>query len=301
MASDAPLALSPSPYEYRVIHEIQEWGRPDESMLGAVRRRVSDAYNYAADQLRKIPGVDWTIENVIAGLIRLVNEITLDWVPSEAVITRYRDEGHEVESLADIRLLDLEVVDRAVAGLGPGYRNLAGAEGAAVGFAGAAGIPTDIVALVAMNLRAAGQYATYYGFDISTDVERLYALSLLDHVAQPSTKAKDVAMSPVVKLTSRLARTQAMDVIEQIAMSRAVSRITRSIGIHLTRAKLAQLAPVTGAVIGGGYNAYYTSKVCNTAYYSFRRRFLIRKYGLHVVDGAVAEDASDAADDDARS
>jgi hypothetical protein len=277
---------SPSDYERRAIAEIQEWGKPDSSWLGTVRRHVYDAYNFTADQIRKIPGVDWTIENVIAGLIRLINEIALDWVPSDAILKEYRNGGYNVEAVTDICGLDLEVVDRVVEDIAVKYRNLAGAQGAATGFAGAAGIPTDIVALVALNLRAAGELATYYGFDISSDFERLYALTLLDHVAQPSTKAKDVAMSPVVKLTSRLARLQAFDVIEQIAMSKAVTRIARSIGIHLTRAKLAQLAPVTGAVIGGGYNAYYTSKVCSTAYHSYRRRFLIHKYGAHVVDGA---------------
>jgi hypothetical protein len=284
------IARHPSDYERQAILETQEWSRPDASLLGAVRRHVYDAYNFTADQIRKIPGVDWTIENVIAGLIRLINEITLDWVPSESILNRYKDEHDAIEGIADVRDLDLEIADRAAADVAVTYRNLAGAQGAATGFAGAAGIPTDVVALVALNLRAAGEYATYYGFDISSDFERLYALTLLDHVAQPSTKAKDVAMSPVVKLTSRLARMQAFDVIEQIAMSRAVTRIARSIGIHLTRAKLAQLIPVTGAVIGGGYNAYYTSKVCDAAYHSYRRRFLVNKYGVHVVDG-VAENA----------
>ncbi|MDX1740715.1 MAG: EcsC family protein [Rhodothermales bacterium] len=288
--SEHSISRHPSDYERQAIREIRDWEKPDESLLGVVRRHVYDAYNFTADQVRKIPGVDWTIENVIAGLIRLINEITLDWVPSESILKKYEQGDQTVDGLADIRGLDLEIVDRAAADVAVTYRNLAGAEGAATGFAGAAGIPTDVVALVALNLRAAGEYATYYGFDISSDFERLYALTLLDHVAQPSTKAKDVAMSPVVKLTSRLARMQAFEVIEQIAMSKAVSRIVRSIGIHLTRAKLAQLIPVTGAVIGGGYNAYYTSKVCNTAYHSYRRRFLINKYGSHVVDG-VAEKA----------
>ncbi len=285
--SNATPALAPSPYERNAIREIQEWGRPDESWLGTVRKHVYDAYNFTADQIRKIPGVDWTIENVVSGLIRLINEITLDWVPAESILEQYRTAGHDISDVIDLRSLDLETVDASVAGVRTTYLSLAGAEGAATGFAGAVAIPTDIVALVALNLRATGEYATHYGFDISKDIERLYALSLLDHVAEPSTKAKDVAMSPVVKLTSRMARMQAMEVIEQVALSKAVARIARSIGIHLTRAKLAQLAPVTGAVIGGGYNVYYTRKVCDTAYHSFRRRFLINKYGHHVVDGEV--------------
>ncbi|NNE46760.1 MAG: EcsC family protein [Rhodothermales bacterium] len=278
------LAPSPSAYELQAIREIHEWSRPDHSWFGVFKRHLNDAYNFTADQVRRIPGVDWTIENVISGLIRLINEITHDWLPSQSILDKYRAAGHSIRDVHDIRTLDLQEIDTAVAGLSARYRNLAAAEGAVAGIAGAAGIPTDIVALVAMNLRAAGEFAIHYGFDISSDVERLYALSLLDHAARPSTKAKDIAMSPIIKITNRLARMQALEVIEQIAVSKAVTRIARSIGLNLTRAKLAQLAPVTGAVIGGGYNAYYTSKVCDTAYYSFRRRFLVNKYGEHVVD-----------------
>lgn len=38
--------------------------------------------------------------------------------------------------------------------------------------------------------------------------------------------------------------------------------------------------PVVGAAVGAGFNAYYTSKVCDAAFYLYRERFLQRKYGL---------------------
>ena len=33
---------------------------------------------------------------------------------------------------------------------------------------GLLGIPPDVVALITLNLRAVGEYATYYGFDVSS-------------------------------------------------------------------------------------------------------------------------------------
>ncbi len=278
-----PARRVPSDYEVNAIRETYAWCQPDASWFGRLKLHLYDAYNSATDQLKRVPGFEWTLNNVVAGLLNLINEITQDWVPRESVYGRYRAAGYDVVGPADVRALDLHVADAATSGLAARYSTIAAAEGAATGYAGIAGIPTDIVALVSLNLRAAGEYAVHYGFDMTDDAERLYALSLLDVVARPSTKAKNVAMSPILGITKRLARQQAFELLEQAALAGAISRITKSLGIHLTRAKLAQIVPVTGAVVGGGYNAYYTAQVCSAAYHAYRRRFLISKYGEAVV------------------
>ncbi len=279
-----PAVRSPSQYERDAIREIHEWLQPDQSWFGAAKTRLYDAYNAATDQLRKIPGFEWTVENVVGGILHLINEITQDWIPRATVFGRFNLHGHEVDRLEDVLTLDLKHADVASENLPSLYRNMAAIEGAATGFVGLPAIATDIVALVALNLRAAGEIATSYGFDISEDHERYFALSLLDRVAQPSTKAKNVALSPMISLTNRLARQQAFELLEQAALNGAISRISKSLGAHLTRAKLAQIAPVTGAVVGGSYNAYYTSRVCATARILYRRRFLIEKYGNAAVE-----------------
>jgi hypothetical protein len=37
--------------------------------------------------------------------------------------------------------------------------------------------------------------------------------------------------------------------------------------------------PEVGAFVGGGFNTYYTMKVCDAAYFLYRERFLAKKYG----------------------
>ena len=54
--------------------------------------------------------------------------------------------------------------------------------------------------------------------------------------------------------------------------------------MRLTKAKLAQGVPIMGAVVGGGFNAYYTARVCDAAYHLYRERFLAEKYGAEVID-----------------
>ncbi len=274
---------SPSAYERQVISEIRAWRNPKRSWLSDAQETASKAWNVVTDQVHKIPGVDWTMENVVTGLLELTNEITQDSVWTDAVLKEYRENGHELSNLAEIHRLDLEEVDATLQGLDSKYVGLATVEGAATGVAGAAGIVPDLVALVSINLRAAGEYATYCGFDVMSGDERLFALELLDKVAQPSNKRKEVTLSPAMRTASRVARKQSMEVMEQVGVGSAVEAVARRLGIHLTEKKLAQMVPVTGAFIGGSLNYLYTTKVCQTAHFLYRERFLEVKYGPGII------------------
>lgn len=272
-----------SAYEREAIDAIRAWRHPRKSWLGRAVDWMQDAWVDVTDLVRKVPGVDWTIENVVSGLLQVANEITQDSVWVEAIYQEYRKAGHPVRTGVDIRHLDLAHVDAALEGLDAKYRALAAVEGAATGFAGASGIVPDLVALVALNLRAVGEYGTYCGFDMSRPVERLHALEILDYVSRSNSKARDVALVPVVSAASRVARRQSLQAMEQLGVNRAIESLVKALGIRLTGAKLAQAAPVTGAVVGGSFNTYYTGRVCATAFHLYRERFLYEKYGPDVL------------------
>jgi len=274
---------TPSEYERKALEEIAAWRNPPRTWYSSAKEKAESTWNDVTEILRKVPGVEWTMDNVVTGLLDLTNEITQDSVWTDAVFKQYKDAGHPVENHVDIHRLDLEEVDAIANGLGKKYTVLAAAEGTATGLAGAAGIVPDLIALVSINLRAAGEYATYCGFEVTRPEERLYALELLDQVAQPSTKAKDVTLAPAVRTATRVARTQSTQALEQMGLMNAIERAARALGLKLTGAKLAQILPVTGAIIGGGFNAYYTSKVCRVAHFLYRERFLVQKYGINVV------------------
>lgn len=70
---------------------------------------------------------------------------------------------------------------------------------------------------------------------------------------------------------------------------RIVQQIAKALSIRLTKAKLAQIVPVAGAAVGGGFNAYFTAKVCDAAYFLYRERLLAQKYGSNVIEVTVAE------------
>ena len=153
---------------------------------------------------------------------------------------------------------------------------------------GGAAIAADVTALVALNLRAVGEYATYYGFDVRRQEERLFMLNVLGLASSPSDSAKVVSMAQIVKIAQQTAQKKTWVQLEEHAFVRVVQRIAAALSVRLTKAKLAQLLPAAGAIIGGGYNAYYTSQVCEAAYHLYRERFLARRYGADLIEATVA-------------
>jgi len=274
---------SPSEYEKQAIQEIYAWRNPPSTWYSRTTSKISSSWNEVTDLVRKIPGVEWTMENVVSGLLEVTNEITQDSVWTDEVYKEFREAGPDVNQHSDIYALDLEHVDSTLSGLNKKYTALAAAEGTATGLAGAAGIIPDLIALVSINLRAAGEYASYCGFDISSPRERLFAMELLDYVASSSDTTKDVTLAPAVRTASKVAKTQSTNVLEQLGIMEAIERAARALGLKLTGAKLAQVVPVAGAVIGGGFNALYTAKVCKSAFNLYRERFLVEKYGKGIL------------------
>lgn len=271
----APL---PSPYEQQALEDIRRWKNPPKHWLSDPLAQASQAWHDLTDRIRDVPGVAWVMDNVVTGLLQLTNEITQDSVWTEAIHREYAAVGHAVAGPEDIRRLDLAQIDGRIRGLATKYQTLAAVEGAATGFAGLPGLVPDLVALVALNLRAAGEYAAYCGFNIGLPDERLYALTVLDFVARPGSKAKEMTLKPALTTASRVARQQVVKAVEDTVTMRAIQNLVRSLGLHLTQAKLAQLAPVAGAAVGSTYNAWYTGRVCEAAFHLYRERFIETKY-----------------------
>lgn len=269
-----------SQYELQVLSEIEAWKNPPNSVLGQTMRIFNNTMEGVTDLARKIPGVDWTIDNVISGLLNLVNEITHDWIFTDAVYREFEVKGHSVAGPGDVFSLDLQHVDELSTGLNQKYVTLAGIEGAATGFVGLPGIVPDIIGLTTLNLRAAGEFATYYGFDISTPYERLYALNILTVTSSYNNIATEVTFQPAVRVTKKIAAGQGVEAVSQLAISRSIKKAVEKLGVNLTKAKLAQLVPATGAVVGGSFNIIYSKSVCTAARMLYRERFLRERYGV---------------------
>ena len=94
-------------------------------------------------------------------------------------------------------------------------------------------------------------------------------------------------MAQLLRIAQDVAKKKPWKVLEKHAFVKIIQQISRALGIRITKAKLAQVIPLIGIPVGAGYNAYYTAKVCDAAYYLYQERFLAEKYGPGTIEVTV--------------
>jgi len=283
----------PSEYEQRALREIHEWKNPELGWFDQAMKTVNWPLDKAGDLVLATPGVGDVIGLSVQGVASVCNDVAQWSVRPEAIYAEFRSDGHTtISKPADIFALDLEHIDRVVGFLAAKYKAIALVEGAGTGAFGLLAIPPDIAALLALTLRAIGEYATYYGFDVSSQQERLFAMNVLGLASSPTDLSKGLAMAQLVRIARDVAKKRTWKQLEQHTFVQVIQQIAKALGIRLTKAKLAQYLPLAGAAVGGGFNAYFTSKVCDAAFYIYRERFLATKYGADVIEITV-EPATD--------
>jgi hypothetical protein len=268
-------------YEQHAIREIDLFKNPGQTWLTAAWDNVNKPLEWLGDKAFDTT-IGETVAKAVHGLVSVINDGASWSVRSEAIYEEFRSEGHRVRQGPDIHQLDLERVDKTVGYLAAKYKVTAAAEGAATGSLGAAGIAVDIPALVAIAMRAVCEYATYYGFDVSIEGERAFAMTILGAASSSTVAAKQVALAELTKLSVLIAQRKTWAELQQLLSVQVIKKIAQALGMRLTKAKLAQIVPLVGAGVGAGFNGWYVGSVTETAYHLYRERFLIEKYGHEV-------------------
>ena len=277
--------MEPSVYERGEWERIRAWKRERHAPVGRARQIMSLPIEKAASFLSRVPGVTWAVDRSVGPLVGALNGFAQSSVRPAAIHGAYRNRGHaHVQGHGDVSSLDLEDIDRTIGLLAAKYKAMALAEGAATGLAGAGGIPVDVVALVLLNLRAIGEYATYCGFDIAGQQERLFAMNVLGFASGPTPRQKLQALAQLARVARDLSSRKPWKELRKHTLIRIIKQLAKSLGIRLTKAKLAQLIPAAGALVGGVFNARFTSSVCEAASMLYRERFLTEKYGAALAE-----------------
>ena len=277
----------PSDYERQALERIHEWKAPEQRWFGQTIRQIGwpveclgGLLGSAADAV----GLSDLVTKALEGIVRVLADAAAWSVSQEATCKEFRKARHDVGQHADLFALDLEEVDQVVRWLDAKYKSAAFTEGTTTGAIGVPGLIADIPALVTLNLRAIFEHATYYGFNVACQRERLFAMQVLGLASSPSATAKVPAMAQLARIAAEAAKGKAWRHIEKAALASVIRQIARALDIRLTKAKRAQAFPIVGAAVGGGFNAYYTARVCDAGYHLHRERFLAEKYGPGVID-----------------
>lgn len=265
-----------------VLREVRDWRARESDWVGRQVQRINRPIKELSKLMYKVPGIEWTLDNLISGVVRIANEVAQDTLSRQGVFERYRLQGLDVDCIEDIRSLDITAVNSALDGVQVRYQSVTGAQGAAAGLAGLAGILPDLLGLVAFSLRASGEIATCCGFDLSTEHEREYALYTLYVAACKNEVEHNDAAAGIAHHHTR-------QTAEQFAIKGSMHGIARALGLRLISLKGAQFLPVAGMVVGGGSNAWYTARVCETARNMYRERLIHSRHPARVIEAFEAQ------------
>jgi hypothetical protein len=267
-------------YEKQAWAEVQAWKHPPETWLTRAADKVMKPINKVADAAFET-SLGHAATKAMAGVVELLNDAAAWTVQTDKIYEEFHANDHpQVRSSQDIQHLSLEEIERCASGLAAKYRAAGLVEGAATGALGYPGLIADVPALVGLALRAVNEHATYYGFDVSLEAEKWLALQILGAAAAGSAAAKTVAMKQIAKAVKMAGANVAWRELEKEAFVIAMKRFAQDLGIRLTKSKLAQIGHVVGALIGGGFNAWYLSTVCRAATMVYRERYLRAHHDL---------------------
>ena len=80
-----------SEYERQALHEIALWKRPGRmGWFGTAVEGLNRGVYAVTEYVRRIPGVDWTIDTLVSGLLRLAAWLLLRRVPEPVQRPRLR-------------------------------------------------------------------------------------------------------------------------------------------------------------------------------------------------------------------
>ncbi len=266
-------------YEAKVREDIEAWKNPDKSVLDKALSVINKPIVEAGDALMSMPQFGDALTKATEQSITALSDAANWTLNTQDVINTYQNEsdiaGSSITTFSDIERLPIAVVDKQVELFKSKYVALTSAQGVTTGVAGWVGIPADVVGLITANLRAIGEYATYYGFDINNKGEQLFAMSLLAVATSASAEERKAALDNTDAMVKD-PQTQAFNQVNEEVMSRVVRQTATKVATNMVKTKAAQIIPAVGAVVAGGVNASYTASVCEAAHQCYRERFLDR-------------------------
>lgn len=303
-----------STYEHRRWEELNEhWDKERRKLMPA---RARDALDSAGDGTRKVLGragrkvaevtpqgmkdasafvgdaaLEPTIKAVV-GVLEWTTDMVTELTDPEKVLEYHRAHGRDVQTLADLRGLDLKDLDEFTRRMSLKWRGIGIAQGGAFGalafvpvLGTGASLVLDAVVSQVLTTAIATRVAYAYGFDPNDPdqkklIERMVLGAYTKQVVKAGTvneAAKAYAAGAGRQRWSQKLREdhRILDVTEKL-MSQFKGTKGTPIG------KVVSKMPVLGVVTGAGLNAKMLGGVAKQARHFAATQHLVEKYDLDV-------------------
>lgn len=240
-------------------HMVERRGRPSDAQIAALMDGETGAVVVSA-----------------ASGVAALGELAMRTLRPEAVWASFRREGHRgVRGIAHVRRLALWEVDEVADGLRKKYLLLGAALGAAAGAAGVSALTLDAPVITALAMRAIGDVALHYGFDVREPEERAFAMKVLIASIVPGVSVDAANLDDLGRVGAALSRTWKRRTRQAWGLPFALHVVRRLLRKDSGTSLLRRMVGLATA----GANAWLMIGVTETAQAAYRRRFLERATG----------------------
>lgn len=176
----------------------------------------------------------------------------------------------EVDSVIGLRHKNLQLSDNLADGVRNWAMGISGVEGAATGAGGAVTMAADIGAVIVLAFRTIHKIAMCYGYEVDNDKEKEFVLNILSVSGANNLREKKealIALKVNEKVQSKM--------VEAILMNDLVKKVSKQLGINLSKRKAMQLIPGIGMTIGAAVNISYIKDIAEAAKRTYQKRWLV--------------------------
>ncbi|MGN7132476.1 EcsC family protein [Rhodococcoides corynebacterioides] len=231
-----------------------------------------------------------TVHNVVR-MLELLNDWVVELTDLEAVLDYHRSQGRGVESLADLKSLDLKHLDELTNSMALRWRTIGAAEGALLGslamipvpvLGSAAAIGLDMVAMQALTGAIATRICYSYGFDAKDPankhvIDRMVARAYKNQMVKAGSVKKAAAAFDAAKgRVNWSARLR-----EDHRLMAAVEKLLRQTSGGKVPVQNARMGmPLIAVFAGAATNAHVLGDTVEQARNYGATLALVEKYGL---------------------
>lgn len=223
-------------------------------------------------------------------LLELVTDWTTELMDPEQVLEHHRSAGRDVESLPDLKTLDLKDLDDYTRRMALKWRTGGALQGGVMGTlatvpyaGGVAAITLDMVAVHVLSTAIATRICYAYGFDVTDDqmrhmVDRMVVRAYKEQAPKAATVRQANAAFAAGKGRVHWSKKLRDDHRLMSAVEKLMKQFANGRAVPVE--KVTKAMPVVAIFAGAGTNAYVLGDVAHQARLYAQTLFLAEKYGL---------------------
>lgn len=234
-----------------------------------------------------------TVHHVVQ-LLELLNDWVVELTDPETVIKHHQQKGREVETLKDLRALDLELLDEFTDGMVLRWRSLGAGQGASFGalamipvpvLGSAAAIGLDMIAMQVLTVAIATRVCYAYGFDAADPdmrhmIDRMVARAYRNQAGKAGSVKKAGAAFEAAKGRVKWSSKLREDHRLMAAVEKLLKRVGDGSRVPVKNARMGM--PVIGVLAGAATNSFVLGDTVKQARYYGATVLLAEKHGLEL-------------------